>query len=145
MNTIYVPALAAFGGSAFGAISSIITNWAAERRKNRVRRHSRSVTKREKLYKSFIEEASRLYADALVSDGYEISTLVDMYALIGQMKILSSDEVIAAAEKVATLIIETYVSPNRTFADVPGFVREVDPLRDFSEACRRELQLVGSD
>ena len=144
MNMMYIPALAGFGGSAFGAVSTIMTNWAAQRRKDRARRHSRSVAKREELYKSFIEETSRLYADAIVSDKSEISKLVDMYALIGRMKILSSDEVIDAAEKAALLIIETYVAPTRTFVDIPQFIKEMDPLREFSEACRRELQLTHS-
>ena len=141
---MYIPALAGFGGSAFGAVSTIMTNWAAQRRKDRARHHSRSVAKREELYKSFIEETSRLYADAIVSDKSEISKLVDMYALIGRMKILSSDEVIDAAEKAALLIIETYVAPTRTFVDIPQFIKEMDPLREFSEACRRELQLTHS-
>jgi hypothetical protein len=144
MNTMYIPALAGFGGSAFGAVSSIVTNWAVQRRKDHARRHSRSVSKREELYKSFIEEASRLYADALVNEQPEVSKLVDMYALIGRMKILSSDDVVSAAEKAAVLIVETYVSPNRTFADIPDFIREMDPLRDFSEACRHELQMTHS-
>jgi hypothetical protein len=142
MNMMYIPALAGFGGSAFGAVSTIMTNWAAQRRKDRARHHSRSIAKREELYKSFIEETSRLYADAIVSDKSEISKLVDMYALIGRMKILSSDEVIDAAEKAALLIIETYVAPTRTFVDIPQFIKEMDPLREFSEACRRELQLT---
>ena len=34
MNMIYIPALAGFGGSAFGAVSTIIANWAANRRKD---------------------------------------------------------------------------------------------------------------
>jgi hypothetical protein len=139
---MYIPALAGFGGSAFGAVSTIMTNWAAQRRKDRTRRHSRSIAKREELYKSFIEEASRLYADAIVSEKSEISKLVDMYALIGRMKILSSDQVIDAAEKAALLIVETYVAPTRTFVDIPQFIKEMDPLREFSEACRRELQLT---
>jgi hypothetical protein len=142
MNMMYIPALAGFGGSAFGAVSTIMTNWAAQRRKDRARRHSRSIAKREELYKSFIEETSRLYADAIVSDKSEISKLVDTYALIGRMKILSGDEVIDAAEKAALLIIETYVAPTRTFVDIPQFIKEMDPLREFSEACRRELQLT---
>jgi hypothetical protein len=41
-------------------------------------RPSRTIEKREKLYKSFIEEASRLYADALVKVKSEISQLVDL-------------------------------------------------------------------
>jgi len=140
MNTMYIPALAGFGGSAFGAVSAMISNWIAQRRKDRARHHSRSIAKREDLYKSFIEETSRVYADALVSERSEISKLVDMYALIGRMKILSSDEVVEAAEKAALLIIETYLAPNRTFVDLPEFIKEMDPLREFSEACRHELQ-----
>ena len=67
MNTMYVP-FAAFGGSAFGAISTIVTGWLSRRRRLRERYYARSISKRERLYRSFIEEASRLYADALVSD-----------------------------------------------------------------------------
>ena len=100
----------------------------------------RATSQREELYKSFIEEASRLYADALVNDKSEVSKLVDLYALIARMKILSSDAVIEAAEKAGRLILETYLSPNRTFVDLPELIEEMDPLRDFSEACRRELQ-----
>jgi hypothetical protein len=56
------------------------------------------------------------------------------------MKILSSDTVIEAAEKAGRRILETYLSPNRTFVDLPELINKMDPLRDFSEACRRELQ-----
>jgi hypothetical protein len=38
------------------------------------------------------------------------------------------------------LILDTYLSPNRTFDDLPDLIDEMDPLRDFGEACRRELQ-----
>ena len=47
---------------------------------------------------------------------------------------------IEAAEKAGRLILETYVSPNRTFVDLPDVINKMDPLRDFSEACRRELE-----
>ena len=60
------------------------------------------------------------------------------------MEILASDAVIEAAEKAAQLIIETYLSPNRTFIDLPTLIKKMDPLRDFSEACRRELQSSGA-
>lgn len=135
----YVPTVAAFSGSAVGAMATILTGWVRQRRQDRALVTSRTVSKREKLYKSFLEEASRLYADALVRDQSEISELVDLYGLIGRMKILSSNEVIEAAEKVGRLILQTYLSPNRTFVDLPELLNEVDPLRDFSEACRREL------
>jgi hypothetical protein len=142
MSLGYIPAVAAFSGSVTGALATILSSWVTQRRKARTLLTSRTVSKREELYRSFIEEASRLYADALVKDKSEISELVDLYALIGRMKILSSDKVIEAAEKVGRLIVETYLSPNRTFVDLPHLLNEMDPLRDFSEACRRELQLA---
>ncbi|MCC8943989.1 hypothetical protein ACVIHH_001221 [Bradyrhizobium sp. USDA 4518] len=139
MSTMYIPALAAFGGSAFGSVSTIVSGWFSRRRKLRERHHARSFSKRERLYRSFIEEASRLYAEALVNDQAEIPQLVSLHTLVGRMRILSSNEVVQAAERTGRLIIETYLSPNRTFVDLPNFIEEIDPLRDFGEACRREL------
>ena len=139
MDMFYIPAIASFSGSASGTLASIVTGWVTQRRKDRVR-SLRATSQREELYKGFIEEASRLYADALVNDKSEVSKLVDLYALIARMKILSSDAVIEAAEKAGRLILDTYLSPNRTFVDLPDLINEMDPLRDFSEACRRELQ-----
>jgi hypothetical protein len=144
MNTMYVPAFAAFGGSAFGAISTIVTGWVTRRRRLRERHHAHAVSKREKLYRCFIEEASRLYADALTSDKSEIPQLVNLYALIGRMRIVSSDQVVQAAERAGRLMIETYLSPNREFVDLPEFMEEMDPLRGFGEACRRELHSIPS-
>jgi hypothetical protein len=139
MEMVYIPALASFS-AATGTMASILTNWVTQRRKDRVRHTLRAESQREELYKSFIEEASRLYADALVNDKSEVSKLVGLYSLIARMKILSSDAVIEAAEKAGRLILNTYLSPNRTFVDLPELLNEMDPLRDFSEACRRELQ-----
>jgi hypothetical protein len=144
MNTMYAPAFAAFGGSAFGAISTIVTGWVSRRRRLRERHFARSISKRERLYRSFIEEASRLYADALASEKSEIPQMVNLYALVGRMRILSSDEVVQAAERAGHLIIETYVSPSRKLVDLPQFMEEMDPLRGFGEACRRELHSTPS-
>jgi len=143
MNLMFIPAIAAFSGSASGAISTSVTNWFNQRRQERARRSSRSMAKREALYKAFIEETSRLYADALANETSEFSKLVDMYALIGRMKVLSSDAVVEAAEKVSGLIIDTYLAPNRSLGDLPGLIAKLDPLREFSEACRRELDGTG--
>ena len=138
IDAIYVP-LAALSGSALGSVVSTLSNWAALRRKDRVRHKTKAIAQRQKLYKKFIEETSTLYADAIANDPSEISKLVSMYALIGRMRVLSSDHVVEAAEKAGRLIIEAYLSPNRTFADLTEVVKEMDPLRDFSEACRRDL------
>src|SRR5580704_1574951 len=140
MDMFYIPALASFSGSASGTLASIVTGWVTQRRKDRNRHSLRATSQREELYKNFIQEASRLYADALVHDKSELSQLVDLYALIARMKILSSDSVIEAAEAAGRSILETYMSPNRTFVDLPELIDEMNLLRDFSEACRHELQ-----
>jgi len=139
MDLAYVPAVAAFGGSASGGLAAAIAGWITQRRKDHSRRALRAVSHRQKLYKNFIEEASRLYADALTSDVAEIPKLIGMYALIGRMKIVSSDEVNEAAERAARSIIQAYCCPNKTFVELPELLEEIDPLRDFSDACRREL------
>lgn len=143
MVTSYIPAAAAFSGSVTGALATILTSWFRQRRQHRAMFTSRTIAKREELYKSFIEEASRLYADALAKDKSEISEMVDLYAMIGRMKILSGEEVIQAAEKVGCLIIETYLAPNKTFVDLPEVLNEATPLQDFGKSCRRELQLTN--
>jgi hypothetical protein len=140
MDMMYFPVVAALWGSASRSLATVVTNWVTQRRKDRLRTAAQTVSRRQKLYKSFIEETSKLYADALTNETSEVSKLVDMYALIGRMKVVSSDEVIEAAEKTGRLIVETYLSPKRTLVDLPELIKEMDPLRDFSEACRRELR-----
>jgi hypothetical protein len=144
MDSAYVPVLAAFGGSAVGGLTSLVATWVTQRRKDSVRRLAQEKTRKQKLYKQFIDEALKLYADALVHDKSEVSALVDMYALIGRMRILSSDAVIAKAEAVARMIIDTYFSPNKTFPELRQLMdsHPMDPLREFSEACRKELMAL---
>jgi len=141
----YIPALAAFGGSAFGGLTSFAATWLTQRRKDAAERFARDKTGRQKLYKKFIEEASKLYADALVHDSSEVSALVSMYALIGRMRIVSSDAVIEKAEAVTRMIVNTYFAPNRSFPELRELIgsHTMDPLREFSEACRRELSALG--
>jgi hypothetical protein len=146
MSATYLPALAAFGGSAFGGLTSFAATWFTQRR---TRRFSQEKSRGQKLYRQFIEKASKLYADALVHDNSEVSTLVyslvNVYALIGRMRVLSSDAVIEGAEAVARKIIDTYFSPNRTFPELRELMnsRVMDPLREFSEACRNELRALN--
>src|SRR6476469_3948418 len=87
MDMFYIPALASFTGSASGTMASIVTGWVTQRRKDRVRHSLRATSQREELYRNFIEESSRLYADALVNDKSEVSKLVDLYSLIARMNI----------------------------------------------------------
>jgi hypothetical protein len=145
MNLAFLSAFAAFGGSAFGGLTTFAATWFTQRRKDSSRRLSQEKGKRQKLYKQFIEETSKLYADALVHDNSEISALVNMYALIGRMRILSSDAVVEGAEAVARMIVDTYSAPNKTFPELGQFMKShaTDPLKEFSLMCRKELRAIA--
>ena len=146
MDPAYVPALAALAGSAIGGLTSVATSWLTQHAQFRSRRLERDITGREELYRDFIEEASKLYVDAFEHDEAETSKLVDLYALISRMRVLSSPRIIESADRVVRVIIDTYFAPNKTFRDVPKVLDSdaMDPLREFSNACREELRRRGS-
>jgi hypothetical protein len=145
MNTASLPALAALAGSAIGGLTSFASAWLTQHHQDRVKRLSGEKTRRQKLYKQFIDEASKLYADALVHDQAEVSALVSVYALISRMRVVSSSAVIEKAEAVVRLIIDTYFTPNKTFSEVRELLNchAVNPLRAFSEECRAELHALN--
>jgi hypothetical protein len=144
MHPTVLPALAALAGSAIGGLTSLGSAWLTQRHQDRANRLSGEKARRQKLYKQFIDEASKLYADALVHDQAEVSALVGVYALIGRMRVVSSSAVIEKAEAVMRMIVETYFTPNKTFPEVRGLIDShgIDPLRAFSEECRAELQTL---
>jgi hypothetical protein len=142
MDSAYLPALAALAGSATGGLTSLASAWLTLRRQGRATRLSKDRARRQKLYRLFIDEASKLYADALVHDKAEITALVRVYALISRMRVLSSPAVVKRAEAVVRMVVDTYFAPNKTFPEMRKLMdtRAIDPLRDFSEECRAELQ-----
>ena len=144
INPSYLPALAALAGSATGGLTSLASTWLSLHRQGRATRLSRDRARRQKLYGSFIDEASKLYADALVHDKAEVSALVSVYALISRMRVLSSPAVVEQAEAVIRMIVDTYFAPNTTLPEVRKLMesRTIDPLRSFSEQCRAELQAL---
>ena len=144
MNPIYLSALAALAGSAIGGLTSLASAWLTQQGQDRARRLSQDKVRRQKLYKQFIDEASKLYADALVHDQAEVSALVSVYALINRMRFLSRSDVVEKAEAVVRTIVDTYFAPNKTFPELRELVDgdAIDPLRAFSEICRAELQAL---
>ena len=145
MNTGYLPAFAALAGSAIGGLTSFASAWLTQRHQARAKRLSGEKASRQNLYKQFIDEAAKLYADALVHDQAEVSALVSVYALISRMRVVSSSAVIEKAEAVVHLIIDTYFTPNRTFSELRQLLNShaFNPLRAFSEECRAELETLN--
>jgi hypothetical protein len=53
-----------------------------------------------------------------VHDKAEVSNLVNSYALVSRMRVLSSPQVVEHADRVVRAIIETSPAPNGTSRDV---------------------------
>ena len=140
MDQAYFSAFAALAGSVIGGVTSLATSWLTQRAQFRAQRVSHDLGRREDLYWDFIEEASRLYADAFEHDEADIAKLVKLYALIGRMCVLSSPTIIDSADRVARVIVETYLGPNKSFRDLPALLEgeAIDPLREFSNLCRED-------
>ena len=58
------------------------------------------------------------------------------------MRMFSSTTIVEGADKVIRMIINTYLTHNKTFRELRDMVNSgtMDPLRDFSEAYREEIQ-----
>jgi hypothetical protein len=128
-------------GVAIGGLTSFATSWLIQRAQLRNKHLEAKRSKREKLFGEFITEAARLYGDALSHEKDEVADMVKLYALVAQMRLVSSATVVAAAEKTMDVIAETYLAPNRSLREMRSFAQQggLNFLVEFSQACRTEL------
>jgi hypothetical protein len=58
------------------------------------------------------------------------------------MRVISSTPIFESANHLVRLIANSYLSPNKSLQELHQMVDSgsIDALRDFSEACRAELQ-----
>ena len=86
---------------------------------------------------------NRMGMDSIQHHDPDILVLVGLYAKMSEMRVVSSPEVLAAAENVVGRLIETYSMPDISLTEIQlkTFVRDgsFDLLRDFSESCRAEF------
>ncbi|HUL06353.1 MAG TPA: hypothetical protein VLV76_08475 [Candidatus Acidoferrum sp.] len=142
MEAAYVSAFAALAGSAIGALASVSTTWLTQHTQERATRLAQEMGRRERLYGEFIDQASRLLADALTHNLEDPSKMVPLYAIMGKLRLFASANVVARADEVMGQIIAIYDQPNVDFrnpADRPTQDR-IDILRAFGEACRNDLE-----
>jgi hypothetical protein len=146
LDPAYLSAIAALTGSTIGGLTSLTASWLTQHVQFSAQQRAGHLSKREELYKDFIDEASRWYADAFEHDKAEIANLVGLYALVSRMRVFSSTAVVASADRVVRTIIEAYLAPNKTFRDLTEVIDDeaMNPLRDFSNACRDELRAHGA-
>jgi hypothetical protein len=137
-------ALATLLGAATGGLTSVVATWLAHRTQVRAQWLKDDALRRQDLYNEFIETATRCYIHALQHEEADIPGLVDLYAKIDRMRILSSTEIIEIAERTALRIVDTYQQPNKSFPELREMVDSgsVNLMRGFSEACRAEFETL---
>jgi hypothetical protein len=144
MDSASISAFAALGGALIGGLTSFAASWVTQQTQVKAQHLSHKLTRREDLYKDFIEEASKLYADSLIHDTPDVSQLIRLYAMISMMRAISPSTIVQNADKVARMIVNTYLEPNKSIPELRDMVNSgaMDPLRDFSEACREEFHTL---
>jgi hypothetical protein len=141
MDVAYISALSALAGSVIGGLSSGITAWLNQRSLARAGQLAHEHLRRQELYTDFIVAASKTYGEALVVNEPKIEELIALYAMISRMRVLSSPDIVACAERVLFETTGAYFEPNRTVPELRELIRTgtgVDPLKDFAEAVREE-------
>ena len=142
MDASSLSAMSALLGSVVGASASVATTWIGQKYSGRQERMREHVRQRELLYGEFIAEASRLQLDSFGHQLESAQAAVKIVAVVNRIRLVAGDTVIAAAERCVDEIIESYFAPDLTLAELHERQpwRKRDPLREFSEACRREMK-----
>jgi hypothetical protein len=145
MEVAYISAFAALAGTAIGGLTSFATSWITQQAQARAQRLAAEKEARAALFGRFLDEAAKLYSDALQNRQDDMTRLMGIYALTNRIRLISSPQVVDAADSVCRIIVDTDIAPNITMAEMRDnwINKHVDPLRDFSEACRQELQIFG--
>jgi hypothetical protein len=136
-----ISALAALTGAAVGGLTSGIANWLNHRSQLRAQWILHEKTRRQILYRNFIDEAAKCYIDALQHADADIPGLVGLYAKLSRMRALSSKPVVHCAEDVARKILDTYLEPDKSFVELREMAIDgtIDLLQGFSDACHDEF------
>ncbi len=147
MDAAYLSALSALGGSLVGGLTTGLTAWLNTRAQAKADQLAHNLSRREELFKEFIVAASKAYGEALMSDKPQIVELIDLFAMVSRMRVLCSAAIVACAERVMRATSDAYDAPNKTFPELNEMMKSgtgIDPLKDFANAARDELQTFSS-
>jgi hypothetical protein len=128
-------------GATIGGLTSFTTTWLTQRAQAREKRQESTSASRQAIFNDFIIEASRLYGDALSHQKDDVCDLVQLYAIVGKMRLWASSPVVHAAQQAMDIIITGYLEPNRSLHEIRAMAQEgkMNFLLDFGEKCRAEL------
>jgi hypothetical protein len=141
MDAAIISALSGLAGAAIGGATSAASSVLSELTKERRKTAEDSFNRRELVYIAFIKEAADRFADALSREADDPRELVSLYALVARMRLASPHAVVAAGEAVIVNLQNAYEAPTRTLREIHIYSSdgETDPLLEFSEACRADL------
>lgn len=141
MNSGMIAACAAISGSIVGAMGSVVGAWITQRHQDLRDLLAKKIVRRETLYSDFIAESARMLVDALEHNVSDLQKLIPVYALLSRIRLSSSSQVLETAEEVIKTILSSYAQPNLTPLQIQSRALSTqDPLREFSDTCRSELE-----
>jgi hypothetical protein len=86
----------------------------------------------------------RLTVEAFTHSLEKPETFVKLCGILGRIRLVAPDPVLAAAEGCCRQIVDLYSKPNMTIEQIRVALEgdRLDPMKDFSIACRTELQEI---
>ena len=143
MDSSTLAAFSAILGTTVGGLATFLTTYLNQRYSMRRDILAKDVANREQLYSEFLKEVGNLYFDSInrtLDDASQQSSMISMYSLVGRIRMISSDAVLNAAEKVAEDVVESYKRPPMTFQEFQQLWGSSDPWHQFTNACREERE-----
>jgi hypothetical protein len=143
MDSSIIAAFSAILGTTVGGLTTFLTTFINQRYAVRRDILAKDVANREQLYSEFLKEVGSLYFDSInrtLDDASQQTSLIAMYSLVGRIRMISSEAVLKAAEKVAEDIVESYKRPPTTFQEFQRLWGASDPWHEFTNACRAERE-----
>ena len=146
IDTSVIAAFAALAGSVVGACASVAATFIGQRVQARWSRLAAELDEHEELYGKFVEETVPMFVDSIQRSAIDAAKMMRFYSIVAHIRLISSDEVLRAGEEVGKRLLEAYERPPADTAEVLArYARgeeDLDPLREFTQACRRERAKV---
>jgi len=148
MDATLITAMAGVFGSLVGGSASLATTWLTKRTEIVRTTAERNLRERESLYNEFLTEASRVAVHALTHSFEGPDQIVALYGILSRIRLVASNAVVREGEVCCVRMLATYGKPSITADELRGMfaaandLADLDPLKEFSNACRQELKLI---
>jgi hypothetical protein len=141
VSAVLITCGAALAGTALGGLTCACAIYFMQFQQWRASRTKSELTRREDVYSRFIEQASEICLDA-VETVHEPGNLICLAALVGRIRLASTQPVLEAAEAVMDFLLETCQRPVAEVRDVIDKAPRdfMAPLTAFAAACRAERE-----